>query len=191
MGYLPFENSGIRDLAFDFFNKISMLIYRKDLRNKKSMDKDNYFRLPRKIKKKLKKTIWLYPADKNGNSLMAWPTHSQKDYDAIKQGIVRDIMADSTKEKRKQEKKILDKPTEVSDKTLKAFIDEIFAKEYRNFAFRTLVEAKKTPRAKVAYYNFINAFRMVENEKDSFRNICCMSVDLARDLLKKKRMNKK
>lgn len=167
-----------------------MLIYQKYLRNNKSMEKVKYFRLPRKIKKKLKKTIWLYPADKNGNSLMAWPIHSQKDYDAVKQGIVRDIMANSTKEKKKQEKKILDKPTEVSDKTLKTFIDEIFAKEYRNFAFRTLVEAKNTPRAKKAYYNFLNAFRMIENGKDSFRNICCMSVDLARDLLKKKKMNK-
>lgn len=155
------------------------------------MEKAKLFRLPRKVKKKLKKTIWLYPADKNGNSLMAWPTHSQKDFNAVKQGIVRDIMAGSTKEKRKQEKKILDKPTEVSDKTLKAFIDEIFAREYRNFAFRTLVEAKNTPRAKVAYYNFINAYHMLESGEESYETICSMSVDLAKDLLKRKRMNKK
>ncbi len=54
------------------------------------------FRLPRKTKKKLKGTIWLYPADERGNSLMAWPTRLQKEYDAVKKGIVRDIMEGST-----------------------------------------------------------------------------------------------
>lgn len=116
---------------------------------------------------------------------MAWPSRDQKDYDAVKQGIVRDIMADNTKAKRKQQKRMLSKPTEVPNDELKAFIDEIFAKEYRNFAFRTLVEAKNTSRAKVAYYNFINAYRMVKRGKDSYGNICCLSVDYARDLLKK------
>jgi hypothetical protein len=153
--------------------------------------KTKSFRLPRKTKKKLRKRIWLYPPDEKGNSVMAWPSSDQKDYNAVKQGIVKDIMADSTKAKRKEEKKMLDKPIEVPDEKLKTFIDEIFAKEYRNFAFRTLVEAKNTPRAKVAYFNFINAYRMVENGKDSFSNICCMSVDYARDLLKKRKTKKK
>lgn len=155
------------------------------------MKKTKSFRLPRKTKKKLQKSIWLYPPDEKGNSLMAWPSSDQKDYNAVKQGIVKDIMADSTKAKRKEEKKMLDKPIEVPDEKLKTFIDEIFAKEYRNFAFRTLVEAKNAPQAKVAYFNFINAYRMVENGKDSFSNICCMSVDYARDLLKKRKTKKK
>ena len=154
------------------------------------MEENTFFRLPRKIKKKLKKTIWLYPADKNGNSLMAWPSHDQKDYNAVKQGIVRDILAKNTKAKRKDEKKILDKPTEVPNEELKAFIDEIFANEHRNCAFRKLIEAKNTPQAKVAYYNFINAYRLVENGKESYRNICCMSVDKASDLLKMVKKNK-
>ncbi len=47
------------------------------------------FRLPRKIKKKLKRQLWLYPADEKGNSLMAWPQKSQIDYTAIKEGTVR------------------------------------------------------------------------------------------------------
>lgn len=155
------------------------------------MTKDKSFRLPRKIKKKLQKTIWLYPPDKNGNSLMAWPNHDQKDYNAVKQGIAKYIMADSTKAKRKEEKKLLDQPIEVSNDELKIYIDEIFAKEYRNFAFRTLVEAKNTPQAKVAYFNFINAYRMVESGKDSYGNICCMTVDYARDLLKTRNKKKK
>ena len=49
------------------------------------------FRLPRKIKRELKKGLWLYPADEKGNSLMAWPTRYEKDYLAYKEGIVRDI----------------------------------------------------------------------------------------------------
>jgi len=155
------------------------------------MTKDKSFRLPRKTKKKLQKTIWLYPPDKKGNSLVAWPCHDQKDYNAVKQGIAKDIMADSTKAKRKEEKKLLDQPIEVSNDELKIYIDEIFAKEYRNFAFRTLVEAKNTPRAKVAYCNFINAYRMVETGKDSYGNICYLSMDKARDLLKDKRTKKK
>jgi hypothetical protein len=39
----------------------------------------NKFRLPRKTKKSLKKTMWLYPPDEKGNSLMAWPAKSQED----------------------------------------------------------------------------------------------------------------
>jgi len=155
------------------------------------MEKANLFRLPRKIKKRLKKTIWLYPPDKNGGSLMAWPTHSQKDYDAITQGIVRDIMANSTKEKRKQEKKILNKEIIISDEQLKSYVDNIFDIEFQYSSYLTLIEAKNTPLAKVAYYNFINAYHFVENGKESYETICFMSVDHAKDLLKKKKTKKK
>ncbi len=155
------------------------------------MEKDKLFRLPRKVKKKLKKNIWLYPADKNGNSLMAWPTYSQKDYNALKQGIVKDIMADSTKAKRKQEKKILDKEIIVSDEQLKSYVDHLFAKEFRNSSYLTLIEAKNKPQAKVAYYNFINAYHLAQNGEESYENICFLSIDYARDLLKGKRTKKK
>ncbi len=144
------------------------------------------FKLPRKIKKKLKKTIWLYPADEKGSSLMAWPTRLPKDYDAVKKGIVRDIMAGSTKATRKKEKEMLDKAVEVSDDQLRVFVDKIFAKEYRNPSYRTLLKAKNNPKAVVAYYNFINAYYLAEKGEDSYSNICCLSVDLAKNLLKKK-----
>ncbi len=143
------------------------------------------FRLPRKVKKKLKKTIWLYPADEKGNSLMAWPTRSQKDYNAVKKGAVRDIMAGSTKATRRKEKEILDKPIEVSDKKLKIFVDKIFAKEYRISSYNTLIKAKNSPKAVVAYYNFINAYYLTEKGEDSYGNICCLAVDSAKRLLKK------
>ena len=144
------------------------------------------FRLPQKIKKKLKKAIWLYPADEKGNSLMASPRHSQKDYDAVKQGIARDFMADSTKATRKKEKEMLASPIEVSDEELRIFVDEIFAKEYRNSSYNKLIDAKKTPKAIVAYYNFINAYHLVKQGEDSYSNICCLSVDRAKELLKKR-----
>ncbi|HAF30108.1 MAG TPA: hypothetical protein DCG75_13790 [Bacteroidales bacterium] len=155
------------------------------------MEKNKSFRLPRKIRKKLKKTIWLYPPDKNGGSLMAWPTHSQEDYNAVKQGVVRDIMAESTKAKRKQEKKILDKEVIILDEQLKSYVEKVFEKESRNSSYLTLIEAKKTQRAKVAYYNFINAYHLVESGKESYETICFMSVDVARDLLKQKKTKKK
>jgi len=145
------------------------------------------FRLPRKIKKKLKGTIWLYPADEKGNSLMAWPTRTQKDYDAVRQGVVRDLMADSTKVTRKKENEILAHPIEVSDEELRKFVDDIFAKEYRNSSYNTLIKAKNTTKAIEAYYNFINAYNLVQQGDDSYGNVCCMSVDYANKLLKKAR----
>ncbi len=143
------------------------------------------FRLPRKAKKKLKKTIWLYPADEKGNFLMAWPTRSQKDFDAIKQGLVRDIMADSTKATRKKEKAKLDKIIKVPNEQLRIFVDKIFSKEYRNSSYFILIKAKNNPKAIVAYYNFVNAYHLVEKGEDSYGNICCMAVDSAKMLLKK------
>jgi hypothetical protein len=150
------------------------------------MEKAKSFRMPRKVKKKLKRTIWLYPPDKNGGSLMAWPTQSQKDYDAIKQGIVKDIMAKNTKAKRKLEKKILDKEIIIPDEQLKSYVENLFDREFQNSSFLTLIEAKNTPRAKVAYYNFVNAYHLVENGKESYETICFLSVDYAKDLLKAK-----
>ena len=144
------------------------------------------FRLPRKTKKKLKKTIWLYPADQKGNSLMASPRRSQKDYDAVKQVIAKDIIADSTKATRKKEKEMLARPIEVSDEELRIFVDDIFAKEYRNSSYNALIDAKKTPKAIAAYYNFINAYHLLKQGEDSYSNICCMSVDRAKELLKKR-----
>ncbi len=149
----------------------------------KEMEK---FRVPRKLKKKLKKTIWLYPSDKKGNSLMAWPTRSQKDYTALRKGVVKDIMAGSTKATRKKEKEMLARPIEVKDEELRTFVDEVFAEEYRNSSFNTLIEAKKNSKAIVAYYNFINAYYLIQKGEDAYGNVCCMAVDHAKQLLKLK-----
>lgn len=51
------------------------------------------FRLPRKLKKKLRKKIWLYPLDTKTNTyLMAWPSKYEKDFIAYKLGILKDIL---------------------------------------------------------------------------------------------------
>lgn len=50
------------------------------------------FRLPRKIKKQIKKGFWFYPKDLKTNTyLAALPRENQEDYDAWKSGILFDI----------------------------------------------------------------------------------------------------
>lgn len=51
------------------------------------------FRLPRKLKKKVKKLFLLYPLDKITETyLMAWPHRIEEDYKAFKSGILKDIL---------------------------------------------------------------------------------------------------
>lgn len=51
------------------------------------------FKIPRKLKKKLRKTIWLYPLNPETDTyLMATPYNNEKDFNAYKLGILRDLM---------------------------------------------------------------------------------------------------
>lgn len=144
------------------------------------------FRLPRKKKKSLKKTIWLYPPDEKGNSLMAQPTQSQEDYTAVKKGIAKKF-PNSTKASRKKMFDILDKETFVDDQVLKKYVDDIIREDLRNSSYNTLIEAKKTPKAVRAYFNFVNAYQLFEKGKESYGNICCLAIDSAKELLKPKK----
>jgi hypothetical protein len=147
------------------------------------------FRLPRKIKKKLRGHIWLYPADEKGNRLMAWPHESSKDYAALKKGLVSEIIdRKNSKTRGKEYREKLDKVKMVADEELKMFVEEIFAEQYRRSSFDILISAKNNPKAIVAYYNFINAWYLYKNGEESFANICCMAVDLAKKLLKQRRI---
>jgi hypothetical protein len=50
------------------------------------------FRVPRKLKKKLNKTIYLYPYNEELKGyLMAQPLRSQKEYDDCRKGIAKDL----------------------------------------------------------------------------------------------------
>lgn len=145
------------------------------------------FRLPRKIKKSLKKTLWLYPADSKGNSKMAFPRKYQQDFNALKQGIVRDIMQRRNREARRERQRNLDKEVIVSDDILRSYVDNIIRKDLRTSFYSTLLKAKNNPNAIVAYYNFVNAYQLVEQGEDSYGNICCFAFDRAIKLLKKPR----
>lgn len=154
------------------------------------MDK---FKLPRLEKKKLRKQIWFYPADEKGNSLVAFPHKYKADYDAMNQGIVQDLFGRQTpeeKENRKKEHEELDNEIYVSDEELRKYVDDIFAKEYRNSSYNTLLEAKKNSKAKIGYFNFINSYQKYL-EENSFGNVCCMAVDYAKQLLKTSRSKNK
>lgn len=144
------------------------------------------FKLSRLEKKKLRKQMWLYPADEKGNSLVAFPHKYKEDYDAMKQDIVKNIFDRKTsdeKSKRKKEHDELDNEIYVSDEELRQYVDDIFAKEYRNSSYNTLLEAKKHLKAKIGYFNFINSYKKHLKE-DGFSNVCCMAVDYAKQLLK-------
>jgi hypothetical protein len=70
---------------------------------------------------------------------------------------------------------------------LYSYVKEIFSTQYRNSSYETLIRAKHSTNAVVAYYNFLNAYNLYENGNDSYGNICCMAIDFANDLLKSKK----
>ena len=157
----------------------------------KNMSKEN-FRLPRRIKKRLKKGFWLYPADEKGNFLMANPTKTQKDYTAIKNGIVKNRFNDSnSRARRKEMMKKLDAEISVPDEDLWKYVNDIFREDLRNSFYNILIRAKKDRKAVKAYYNFVNAYHLYEKGDDSYGNICCLTIDSARILLKPKRTKRK
>jgi hypothetical protein len=49
------------------------------------------FRLPRKIKKKLKNDLFYYPKSEKNTYLIAWPYKYEKDYIAYKKGLLRGL----------------------------------------------------------------------------------------------------
>lgn len=146
----------------------------------------NKFRLPRKIKKKLKKGFWLYLPDEQGNSLQADPTKSQADYTALKQGKARNLLDKNNSKKRRVEfKKKITGEIYVPDDILKDYVNKIFREDLKTSSFDTLIKAKNDPRAIEAYFNFINAYHLQEKGELSFGNICCLAVEHAEKLLSK------
>ena len=150
------------------------------------------FRLPRKTKKKLSNGFWLYPAAEDGSSQMAFPKKSQEDYTAIKNGIVEDHFRKKGRAaERKERMKQLKAPIEVSDETLKSYIDNMIRTDLRTSSYNTLIAAKNHPVARVAYYEFVNAYHWNQEGDEDFGNTCCMAIDYAQALLKKHRKPKR
>ena len=53
--------------------------------------KNKKFRLPRKLKKKLKNNLFSYPKSDRNTYLIAWPYKYEKDYMDYKNGLLRSI----------------------------------------------------------------------------------------------------
>ena len=53
--------------------------------------KNKKFRLPRKIKKKLKNDLFSYPKSEKDTYLIAWPYRLEEDYVAYKKGLLRGL----------------------------------------------------------------------------------------------------
>lgn len=116
---------------------------------------------------------------------MAFPCADQDDYTAVKVGIAKDRIS-GRKASRKEYWKKINKQVSVPDEELKIFVDNIFAKRFRDSSYNTLIKAKKHSRAAIAYYNFINTYYL-HQAGDGSGNSCCMAVDKAKLLLKRYR----
>lgn len=139
------------------------------------------FRLPRKIKKRLKGKIFLYPSDGKG-SVMAFPTDNQKDYNAYKRGELErpfSFTKKNIKESRERSMKY-EREVSVTEEELKEMVYSYFAEEYRESSLRILLRAKNHPVAIKDYYTFINRYL-----EDECNNICGLVVDSAEMNLKK------
>jgi len=143
------------------------------------------FKIPRKLKKRLKKGSWLYQPDENGNSMMASPHRYQEDFIAYKKGVLRNLIDEhSSRQRRLEFREKIDGEIKVPDEDLKKYVDAIIRKELRNSSYETLIKAKNSKKAISAYYNFVNAYQLVEKGEDSFANICCLAIENAEKLLK-------
>ena len=54
--------------------------------------KNKKFRLPRKLKKKLKNNLFSYPKSDRNTYLIAWPYKYEKDYMYYKKGFLRSLI---------------------------------------------------------------------------------------------------
>ncbi|MBN1416203.1 MAG: hypothetical protein JW973_13965 [Bacteroidales bacterium] len=147
-----------------------------------------HFRLPRKTKKAMKKTMWFYPADENGNLLLADPGKSPEDYIAYKQGVLRPLPDKRNSRARMREfREKLNKAVYIPDEELRSYVNKVIIKDFQVSSYNTLIEAKNNKHAVIAYFNFVNAYNIYAAGNDSYGNICCMAVDRAKDLLKRRR----
>lgn len=129
--------------------------------------------------------MWFYPPDEKGASLMASPYRSQKDYNAYKKCELRNLGGRHNSRKRQLEfRSKIDGEVSVTDAVLKNYVDDIMAKEFRNWAFTILQKAKNHPKGKKAYYNFVNAY-LLHKKDGSYGNVACMAIDHAEKLIKK------
>jgi Arc/MetJ-type ribon-helix-helix transcriptional regulator len=108
-----------------------------------------------------------------------------EDYSAFIKGVLRPLPdRRNSRSRRKEMLEKLNKEVLVSDEQLKAYINNLIRDDLRVSSFNILSEAKNIKHAVMAYYNFVNAYLLYEEGEDSYGNIACMSIDLAKKLLK-------
>jgi len=118
---------------------------------------------------------------------MASPAKDEEDFKSYKKGILKNLFdRKNSKQESKEYRQKMNKVVSVPNETLRAYVDEIFRKDLRNSSYYILIEAKRHPRAIIAYYNFINAYNLDQDGEESYGNICCLAIDRAKELLKKK-----
>lgn len=129
------------------------------------------FRLPRKIKKKLKKEIYLYPSDKDGNSIMAFPYRNEEDYRAYKKGIVKPLIDKKNLRDRKKmwEEKYL-KENDLTKEEIYEAVDNVFAEDYKERAKKVFIKAKENKCKD--YLIFVNSWIHTKNGDDCSNNMC-------------------
>jgi len=141
-------------------------------------------KIPRKLKKKLKKGLWLYPKDENGNSLMASPTESRKDLYAYRKGILRNLNSRFGRRKRINEMMAKLKPEiYVTDEELKDMVIELSIPESVDEIYNILIEIKEIDIK--LYFEFINAYNLYKGGDNSYGNICFMVFETAKMVIKK------
>ncbi|WP_203293581.1 hypothetical protein [Luteirhabdus pelagi] len=143
-------------------------------------------KIPRKLKKRLKKGIWFHQPEEDGGAYIAFPYKDAEDFKAYKENRLRNVLdKHNTRTRRQAFRKKLNAPVEVSDETLRQYVDDMLRKDIRRSSYELLIKAKNNNQAVIAYYNFVNAYQLTKKGEDSYGNICCASLDVAKRLLKK------
>lgn len=123
---------------------------------------------------------------------MAHPERSQEDYDAVRQGIAESLLQrKGAKAERQESRKKLDQEVTITNQQLRNYVNDVMREDLRWSSYDTLIRAKSSPSAKIAYYNFVNAYHLMEQGEDSYGNICCLAIDLAKKKLKEARNQKR
>lgn len=60
------------------------------------------------------------------------------------------------------------------------------ANTFANNLTISLKRAKNSKNEVITYYNFVNAYRLLESGEESYGNICCMAIDRDNELLRSK-----
>lgn len=124
------------------------------------------FRLPRKIKKILKKEHLFHPPAADKSRMMASPTQSQQDYNGFKRGLLSPLFSTTKKEQKSMQEEFrlsYCQPIEIDNELLKKMVIDVFAEQFREKALSMLLKAKSNPSKIKHYHIFINAYNLGEN----------------------------